>query len=81
MRMSGRTGRATMATTLLTGVTVLALAACGEAVNTSGGTDGTVTLWTHNAGNPAELASVNRIVSAFNASQSQYKVKVNAFPQ
>ena len=32
-----------MVTTLLTGVTSLALAACGEAVNTSGGTDGTVT--------------------------------------
>jgi len=79
----------------LTGVTatsaVALLAACGggstSSTSASSGTSGssggggTVTVWTHNAGNAAELASVNRIVAAYNASQHKYTVKVQAFPQ
>jgi multiple sugar transport system substrate-binding protein len=58
-------------------------AACGTASNTSGsgGSNGELTLWTHNAGNPQELSVVQQIVNDFNASQSKYKVKIQAFPQ
>jgi multiple sugar transport system substrate-binding protein len=65
----------------MTGLACLALAACGEAVNTSGGTDGRVTLWTHNAGNPAELAVIQRAVDDYNASQKEWEVTVQGFPQ
>jgi multiple sugar transport system substrate-binding protein len=49
-----------------------------------GGADaeaGEVLMWTHNAGNKAELAAVEAIVDDFNASQDDYTVKVQAFPQ
>jgi multiple sugar transport system substrate-binding protein len=64
----------------------LVLAGCGKASDTSsgGGSDssgGTITLWTHNAGNPLELGVVNQIVKDYNASQTKYKVVVQAFPQ
>jgi len=59
----------------------LALSACGTASAGGGGSAGELTLWTHNAGNPAELAIVKQIVADYNASQSKYKVKVQAFPQ
>jgi multiple sugar transport system substrate-binding protein len=61
--------------------TVLATAACATATNTSGSSGGTLTLWTHNAGNPQELAVVQQIVDDFNKSQTSYKVKLQAFPQ
>ncbi len=61
------------------------LAACGSSTASSGGSgdgaNGTLTLWTHNAGNKAELAADQSIVDAFNASQSKVKIKVQAFPQ
>ncbi len=38
-------------------------------------------MWTHNAGNKGELGAVEAIVADFNASQSKYKVEVQAFPQ
>ena len=38
-------------------------------------------MWTHNAGNETELARLNQIVTDYNASQTKYKVKVQAFPQ
>lgn len=62
----------------------LSLAGCssGPAPSGSSGASGNaITLWTHNAGNPAELAADQKIVTAFNASQSKYKVNVQAFPQ
>ena len=40
-----------------------------------------LTLWTHNAGNTAELGAIKQIVNDYNASQTKYKVKVQAFPQ
>lgn len=73
---------------LVTTTTVaMLLAGCGTVDNsksggggsTSGGGD--ITLWTHNAGNPQELAVVNQIVSDYNASQSKFKIVVQAFPQ
>jgi multiple sugar transport system substrate-binding protein len=42
---------------------------------------GEVLMWTHNAGNEAELGAVEAIVDDFNASQEDYTVKVQAFPQ
>src|SRR5213595_567800 len=61
------------------------LAACGSSSSGSGGSgdgaNGTLTRWTHNAGNKAELAADQSIVDAFNASQSKVKIKVQAFPQ
>jgi multiple sugar transport system substrate-binding protein len=74
----GRRGAA-----MLAGVATaaLALSACGTASSGSGGSAGQLTLWTHNAGNPAELGVVKQIVADYNASQSKYKVKVQAFPQ
>lgn len=66
----------------------LALAGCGTASETGGGGGnggggggGELTLWTHNAGNPQELAVVKQIVNDFNASQKKYQVKIQAFPQ
>jgi multiple sugar transport system substrate-binding protein len=45
------------------------------------GKNGQMTLWTHNAGNKAELAAIKQIVDDYNASQSKTKIKVQAFPQ
>ncbi|MGW0576082.1 ABC transporter substrate-binding protein [Streptomyces sp. NPDC002920] len=59
------------------------VAGCGGSGSTgSSGADGnTLTLWTHNAGNAAEYGVVKQIVKDFNAGQSKYKVKIQAFPQ
>jgi len=66
---------AVMATSALT------LSACGTASSDSGGSSSELTLWTHNAGNPEELAVIKQIVADYNASQSKYTVKLQAFPQ
>jgi multiple sugar transport system substrate-binding protein len=60
------------------------LAACGGGSSgSSKGSDtgGEITLWTHNAGNAVELAADQKMVADFNASQTKYKVRVQAFPQ
>lgn len=63
-------------------VGALALSACGTAKDTaSTGANGELTLWTHNGGNPQELAVVQQIVDDYNKSQSKTKVKLQAFPQ
>jgi len=66
----------------------LSMAACskgGTTTTTSGGASAgagaEVTMWTHNAGNKEELAAIQTIVDDFNGSQTQYKVKLQAFPQ
>lgn len=46
----------------------------------SGGTQ-TLSLWTHNAGNKEELAAIQSVVDDYNASQTAYKVELQAFPQ
>ena len=38
-------------------------------------------MWTHSAGNPAELAVYDTIIADFNASQEEYEVQYVAFPQ
>jgi multiple sugar transport system substrate-binding protein len=40
-----------------------------------------LSLWTHNAGNKEELEVLSQIVADFNASQSDWEVVVEAFPQ
>ncbi|MFD3503955.1 ABC transporter substrate-binding protein [Streptomyces sp. NPDC058676] len=55
--------------------------ATGSGGSTSGADGDTLTLWTHNAGNSAELDVVKKIIKDFNGSQSKYKVKLQAFPQ
>src|SRR5680860_1124790 len=60
----------------------LGLAACsGSGSAGTDGKDGQLTLWTHNAGNKAELDAIEAIVKDYNASQSENTVKVQAFPQ
>jgi multiple sugar transport system substrate-binding protein len=63
--------------------TAIALTGCSKGSSASAGGDanGQLVMWTHNAGNPAELGAIQGIVKDFNASQSKYKVKVQAFPQ
>lgn len=66
----------------LAATVALTLSACGKGSSSaSSGDTNTLKLWTHNAGNDKELASINAIVSDYNASQTQYKVEVQAFPQ
>jgi multiple sugar transport system substrate-binding protein len=64
----------------LTAVVAMLATGCGKAETGDGG-NGELTLWTHNAGNEAELAIVKQIVKDYNASQDEYTVKIEAFPQ
>ena len=58
------------------------MVSCAKGNSSSGSGGGnTLTLWTHNAGNAAELASINAIVADYNKSQKNYQVTVQAFPQ
>ncbi|MDY7543374.1 extracellular solute-binding protein [Cryobacterium breve] len=60
----------------------LGLAACSSAGASNGDSkSGEITLWTHNAGNKAELDAINAVVKDYNASQTANTVKVQAFPQ
>lgn len=62
---------------------VLALGGCARASqdSSSAGGPGEITMWTHSAGNPGELAVYQRIIADFNASQNQYKIVEQNFPQ
>ena len=57
------------------------LAACSGGSGGSGSGDGSIALWTHNGGNDAELAIDEQIVEDFNASQDEYTVELQSFPQ
>ncbi len=77
-----------LATALVVAALAVSAGACAKggssgagSDNTAAGGGGTLTMWTHNAGNKTELASVEAIVSDYNASQTKYKVEVQAFPQ
>lgn len=41
----------------------------------------TLGLWTHSAGNEGEMEAITTMVNDFNASQEQYAVAIEAFPQ
>ena len=65
-------------------VTAIALTGCGQAgqgdtTTADGRTQ--LTMWTHSAGNPAELEVYEQIISDFNASQDDYEVVHESFPQ
>ena len=76
-----------LAAMMLVAAVPLSLAACAKggssstAGNEESGGGGTLTMWTHNAGNKTELPAIEQIVADFNASQTKYKVEVQAFPQ
>lgn len=40
-----------------------------------------LTMWSHGAGNDVEISVLNQIISDFNASQSDYRVVFESFPQ
>src|SRR6266568_2571236 len=58
------------------------LAACGgsSSTTTSGGKT-VITLWTHSAGNASEMSTLNKEVTSFNGSHSQYQIQIQSFPQ
>ncbi|HEY5834833.1 extracellular solute-binding protein [Streptomyces sp.] len=66
---------------VLTAAALLAGCGSGGGGGASGADGDTLTLWTHNAGNAAEYKVVQRIVKDFNAGQSKYRVRIQAFPQ
>jgi multiple sugar transport system substrate-binding protein len=73
-----------LAAVILLAATPLSLTACAKGGTTSGDNKaggGTLTMWTHNAGNKTELPAIQQIVDDYNASQTKYKVQVQAFPQ
>ena len=76
---------AMVATTASLGIV---LSACGRAGESDGGGGGgadgettELTMWTHSAGNPAELEVYEKIVADFNESQDGYEVVMESFPQ
>ncbi|MFH9821890.1 ABC transporter substrate-binding protein [Streptomyces bobili] len=80
--MEWKTRRLASASVAVAAATALvAGCASGDGGSTSGASGDTLTLWTHNAGNSAELDVVKKIISDFNSSQDTYKVKLQAFPQ
>ncbi|VTR75788.1 sugar ABC transporter substrate-binding protein [Cellulomonas hominis] len=79
--MSLHTVRRLAAASLTVGA-IAALTACSGGSTGSGGSGpATITLWTHNGGNDAELAVNQQIVDDFNASQTDYEVELESFPQ
>ncbi|MGJ9403423.1 sugar ABC transporter substrate-binding protein [Arthrobacter sp. KK5.5] len=78
--MARRTAPLLVSTAL---VSVLAFTGCGQAGQDNTTADGRseLKMWTHSAGNPAELAVYERIISDFNESQEDYTVVHESFPQ
>ena len=59
--------------------TILALAAAGFATPVAAQTE--LTMWYHGAGNEVESQIVNQVVDDFNASQDEWEVSLESFPQ
>jgi multiple sugar transport system substrate-binding protein len=78
--MKTRTRRALVAAAVVAATAAVSLTGCAKG-GSAGTAGGELVMWTHNAGNKAELGAVQKIVDDFNASQKKYKVKVQAFPQ
>ncbi|MFD7408156.1 extracellular solute-binding protein [Streptomyces sp. NPDC059866] len=80
--MVWRTRRLAVASVAVAAATALVAGCATGSGGSSSGADGdTLTLWTHNAGNSAELDVVKKIIKDFNGSQSKYEVKLQSFPQ
>ncbi len=80
------TGRSLAAMGIISALTLSACGRAGEDTTNGDGGEGSdgptqVTLWTHSAGNPAELEVYNQIMEDFNASQEDYEVVSESFPQ
>ena len=71
----------TVATAAVAVAVMIGLGGCAKGGSDSSEAGGNITLWTHNAGNSAELDAIQSIVDDFNASQKKTTVKVQAFPQ
>jgi multiple sugar transport system substrate-binding protein len=71
----------TKRTSIVVGLALLSgsLAACGGSDAPEGRT--VLSMWSHSAGNPAELEVINQIISDFNESQDEYFVDPEYFPQ
>lgn len=78
-----RKGQAVAALALISALALSSCARAGEDDGSTGGGDGPtqVTLWTHSAGNEAELEVYNQIMSDFNGSQDDYEIVSESFPQ
>lgn len=72
------------------GAVTLVLAGCsgtsdpgssGDSTTSGGGERTTLSMWYHGAGNPTEAAVVQEQIDDFNASQDQYTVELQSFPQ
>ncbi|WP_371476463.1 extracellular solute-binding protein [Kitasatospora sp. NBC_00315] len=66
---------------LLASVSLTGCAKASHDGSASGGGPVQITMWTHSAGNPGELAVYKKIITDFNASQSKYQVVQQNFPQ
>ena len=72
-----------LATSIAAAALMGTLGACGKG-SSSATTEGPkeITMWTHAAGNPAELAATQSIVDSYNKSSgAKAQIKVQAFPQ
>jgi len=80
MKLTSTTKR--VAVGLLAAALPLSMAACSKGGSSaSSASGGELTMWTHNAGNKAELGAITKIVDDYNKSQTKNKVKIQAFPQ
>ena len=72
-----------LATSIAAAALMGSLAACGKGSASATSEDGNeITMWTHNAGNPDELAAIKSIVDKYNKSgAAKAQIKVQAFPQ
>ncbi|MDR0959492.1 MAG: extracellular solute-binding protein [Propionibacteriaceae bacterium] len=77
-----RTARAVVITGLTAGLALSGCARAGETTTeASDGAPTEILMWTHSAGNDGELTVYDQIIEDFNASQDQYTVVTEAFPQ
>jgi multiple sugar transport system substrate-binding protein len=60
---------------------VLVLTGCAASEETPGGEPIKLSMWSHAAGNDNEIATVKEAIADFNASQSEYEVVLEEFPQ
>lgn len=59
----------------------IALAALAASLSCSAVATESLSLWYHGAGNPAEMEVLGTIISDFNASQNDWTVEIQSFPQ
>ena len=65
---------------LLATAAALLLTACQAASATEDGRT-VLTIWTHSAGNPAELDVLDQTIADYNSSQDEFVIKGESFPQ